>query len=152
MDKIKKISMGDFKEIKGLCLARWPNRKRWMDKETLRYYLKKNARYCLKYLGDGKILGFTLAMESHNCLRLDMILVDKNQRGKGKGRKLLEYLEKICRRDNLQTIFLSSGEEDYTEGSFNFYTTLGFQVAGSVYIHREKIMYFEKDLTKNQKN
>lgn len=146
MNKIEKISMADLGKITNFCRSRWPDFDEWCDKNTLEYFIKKSPQYCSKCIEDKKILGVALGVEKHNCLNIVVLLVDKNQRDKGIGSKLLEHLENTCSQNNLKTIYLDSGERDYTKGSLDFYTKRGYRIVGFANIHKEKLLFFEKEL------
>ena len=146
MDNIDKIRINDLEEVRKLCLSRWADLDEWFDIEKMKFFLERYSEYCIKFHENKKILGVILGDEMHKCLDIKIFLVEESQRGKGIGLQLLKHIEKVCRKNKLKTIFLTSGERDYATGAFNFYTKSGFKVAGFKVTHGEIALLFEKKL------
>jgi GNAT superfamily N-acetyltransferase len=65
------------------------------------------------------------------------IVVTKEARGKGVGRKLYEAFEKHCKKKNVKTI--ASIVQITNEGMQNFSTKMGFEQGGKFYCYEKQI-------------
>jgi GNAT superfamily N-acetyltransferase len=89
--------------------------------------------YGAKY--NGKIVGtFSLAIMDNiahlgkSSGLVEDVVVDKNMRSKGIGKKMMEYAIEICRNNNCYKMSLSSNIK--RERAHNFYEKLGFEKHG----------------------
>ncbi len=110
-------------------------------------YLGKKEKFCV-FLKDqnGEIHGgatgniFTM----HKLLFLDWVFIEKNLRGQGLGRKLLEEVEAEAKRKGCKAIMLDT----FSFQAEGFYAKLGYQRAGVIekQIGDHDRIYMKKDL------
>lgn len=80
---------------------------------------------------DGKSVGYTAVVPnlSEATLMISKIYVKKSVRGRGLGRKMLEFVENLCRKRQIETIWLTVNKNNLL--SIAWYSRMGFTNTGS---------------------
>jgi GNAT superfamily N-acetyltransferase len=130
-----------------LIQARWPEKNR----DYLDFFLREHGNYCLE-LKDEKntvnavLLARKTSKKDKVWLEIQIILVEGSLRRRGIGSHLMDEIEKICWKEGIKDLFLSSGEDDLANGSFSFYLKRGFKIVGSVRNPGESLLFFQKEV------
>ena len=74
---------------------------------------------------DNQIIGYAVLMTAYDESHLLNMCVDKKQQGQGLGRKLLKYLENICRYNHSHVFLLEVRESNPI--AKNLYQSFGFK-------------------------
>ncbi|MFH0969598.1 MAG: GNAT family N-acetyltransferase [Patescibacteria group bacterium] len=127
MLKFRKIKLTDKKEIEKL-LIQLTGKKVKVDMKSL---IKDEGADCLVLEENGKIIGFgSLIIHQIPCegfvARIEDVIIDQNQRGKGYGRKMMEELIKIAKKKKIKKINLTSNPKRVEARSL--YESLGFEL------------------------
>lgn len=77
---------------------------------------------------DDEIIAYAFLMTAYDEAHLLNMCVDKSQQGKGYGRKMLRYLENICRYNHCKTFLLEVRESNPI--AQNLYKSFGFTQIG----------------------
>lgn len=77
--------------------------------EDITDYLKNNITKIFVYEFNGKIIGFLIAQFNTKYIYLIVILVDREYRGKGIGKELMNYLEEKTNEQNIPLIETFTG-------------------------------------------
>jgi len=99
--------------------------------------LKKRTMFCA--FRNGKLIG-TIGLQGSEVVGA---YVSYSKRGKGIGKKLLSYLEKYARKQQIQRLELTS-----TPSAVNFYKSLGYQAKRSVVLNINGVDFMETSMTK----
>ncbi|MEM2014458.1 MAG: GNAT family N-acetyltransferase [Desulfurococcaceae archaeon] len=106
------------------------------DIDWIRAVLKSNSKRIIAIVAkyDGAVVGFAIAYRNGKRAYIDSIAVDKNYRGMGIGRAILEYLEKIFLEKRVKLVFLSV--KSWNVRALDFYLRNGYGVKSVVLILR----------------
>ncbi|MEM4557258.1 MAG: GNAT family N-acetyltransferase [Desulfurococcaceae archaeon] len=106
------------------------------DIDWIRAVLKSNSKRIIAIVAkyDGAVVGFAIAYRNGKRAYIDSIAVDKNYRGMGVGRAILEYLEKIFLEKRVKLVFLSV--KSWNVRALDFYLRNGYGVKSVVLILR----------------
>jgi ribosomal-protein-alanine N-acetyltransferase len=88
----------------------------------------KTGYHCIVLKQSEEIIGYAFLMTAYDESHLLNMCVDSCKQGKGYGRKLLHYLENICRYSLSKTFLLEVRESNLT--AQNLYTSFGFVQIG----------------------
>ncbi len=83
--------------------------------------------FCL--YDEGKLLAYLRSEEMGKLLHIGRVAVKENQRGKGYGRKLLDYLLAYAKKSGFEGVELSA-----VDTAVGFYEKLGFVKQGNFYL------------------
>jgi len=88
----------------------------------------------------GKILGFVLGFKlTKNEVFLDSLVVDKNARGEGIGKKLMEEFRSRLKKQNVEEYFLTTPL--FNKKTHLFYKKCGLKKAGKYILFYERFNY-----------
>ncbi|MEM0325860.1 MAG: GNAT family N-acetyltransferase [Desulfurococcaceae archaeon] len=106
------------------------------DIDWIRAVLKSNSKRIIAIVAkyNGAVVGFAIAYRNGKRAYIDSIAVDKNYRGMGIGRAILEYLEKIFLEKRVKLVFLSV--KSWNVRALDFYLRNGYGVKSVVLILR----------------
>ncbi|MEM0198895.1 MAG: GNAT family N-acetyltransferase [Desulfurococcaceae archaeon] len=106
------------------------------DIDWIRAVLKSNSKRIIAIVAkyNGAVVGFAIAYRNGKRAYIDSIAVDKNYRGMGVGRAILEYLEKIFLEKRVKLVFLSV--KSWNVRALDFYLRNGYGVKSVVLILR----------------
>jgi len=131
--QIKQCTEDDYSSILKLLKQLWPNRK--LKNETLKKVytiaLKCEKQKLIAALIDNQIVGFcSLTIKNNlwqagNLGHIDELIVDNNLRGKGIGRKLMNEIVQIAKKNKCNRIELDSAF--HREEAHQFYENIGFE-------------------------
>lgn len=116
-----------------------------VDAAYLRARLEEAATVAFLALYEGRAIGFAagLVFDSTHCprriARLSALIVDKDSRGHGAGRMLVDAFEAEARSRSCQFIELSSHLEREEDGTYDFYESIGYVTqtdAGTTYFRK----------------
>lgn len=135
---IIKISKATGKEIKEF------NKKEWHKADIEHYgepvrWLEKNI--ILKATEKGKIVGTVKAKYDGGVIYVRNLIVAKDKRGQGIGKRLMEEIEKIGKKLNTHKIFLFTMEK---WDASKFYKNLGYKKTADLpkhYLKRDFVIY-----------
>ncbi|MBP7189750.1 MAG: GNAT family N-acetyltransferase, partial [Rickettsiaceae bacterium] len=94
----------------------------------------------------GKVIGFVawsktdLVVSDAVRFHIEGLVIDKNYRSIGIGRKLMEFVESLARKKSPAIIDLTSGLRREKDGSHEFYKKLGYKNEGKMaklYLRKE---------------
>jgi len=120
--KITKLTNKDFDKAAKLYQEHYPCALAFITK-----YMKLEGIHLVVKEKD-KIIGMIVAPYSNmnpNLVEISFLAVDKEQRGKGTGTKLLKELEQRAKKQNKRSIIT------YSRSAIEFYQKRGFKKAGS---------------------
>lgn len=136
---IENCTRHDFETIFHLLTQLWPSRDldyNRLNKVFVKGLEAQNQLY-LKMVMDKKIIGFS-AISFLNTLygngalcHIDEIVIDEGYRGKGLGKKFIEYISEIARSRGCETLELESAL--HRNDAHRFYDNLGFERMGLVF-------------------
>ncbi|MEM1803806.1 MAG: GNAT family N-acetyltransferase [Desulfurococcaceae archaeon] len=106
------------------------------DIDWIRAVLKSNSKRIIAIVAkyNGAVVGFAIAYRNGKRAYIDSIAVDKNYRGMGIGKAILEYLEKIFLEKRVKLVFLSV--KSWNVRALDFYLRNGYGVKSVVLILR----------------
>ena len=140
--KIRKAVKKDFKVLARIMEVEYskkPYNDKWKKGEavkTLEFDSKNNLIYVATV--EGKVVGFVIfGKEYHNgkyTINVEELAVNNRFHGFGIGKKLMEFVERYCRKNNIDSIHLSSNKKSR---AFKFYKKLRY-VESKNFIHMYK--------------
>jgi GNAT superfamily N-acetyltransferase len=74
--------------------------------------------------------------QNGHFIRIQALVVKKELRGTGAGKKLIEYAEAWARETGTDLIFLNCGNKPEREGAHKFYPKMGFEAKSTGYVKR----------------
>lgn len=95
----------------------------WSQKSVLET-IDNPQTICLAAEKAGRLIGFVFAYTAADEAEIARIAVIKEQQKQGTGKRILEALEEICRKNKIQKLMLDVRESN--EGARAFYTKAGF--------------------------
>ena len=127
MSKFRKLKIKDRKEVESL-LSQLKNKKIKININTL---IKDKGCNCVVIKENKQVIGFgSLIVYQVPCIgyvaRIEDIIVDSNQRGKGYGKRLTEELIKMAKNKKVKRIDLTSNPKKAT--ARKLYKDLGFYI------------------------
>lgn len=122
----------DSLDFEGLSVLLFDNYKATIDKETLeREYLGDDKSIMIAYDEENnKVVGCAFIEIQKDYIRprkiiyVTYVAVDKNLRGNGIGRLIMNCAEEVCRKEDCQAIEFTSA--DYRTEAHAFYEYLGY--------------------------
>ncbi len=126
---IRKYTSKDRKKIKHLY------RDALYLEPTFSCYLDKHYKPFV-YEEDGKILGVIMLQQDYLMLDIFNLYVDIDHRGKGIGRKLLDFAGEYAKKKKLHGVKLETGKDN--RDAQKFYLKCGYQKVGEVKNYRLK--------------
>lgn len=130
--KIRKLTKKDFKEVYNIMKKEYgktPYNEKWNWKnglKVLNYYLKIGKGYVA--IIDDKIVGFTIIRKEPSnegmWLIVEELAIDSKCQGKGIGRKLMEKVESICKKNKIKYIHLMTSKK---APAYKFYKRMGYK-------------------------
>ncbi|MDX7999210.1 GNAT family N-acetyltransferase [Xenorhabdus sp. Reich] len=87
------------------------------------------ALHVVVFDGEKPIGVLRVIVKDSNIIKVGRVAVLKDYRGRGVGRKVMEYIEDYGRKNNITTIELSS--QCHAQ---SFYESLGYQAQGEIYL------------------
>jgi ribosomal protein S18 acetylase RimI-like enzyme len=134
MIQISKTTNKDIKEF---------NDKEWA-KADMEHYGKKVSwrpkKFILKATENGKIVGTIEFQIRAGVTSIELLIVAKNEREQGVGKKLMQETEKIARKKGSHKIYLITGKD---WEAVRFYKALGYQETGELLRHSIKRDFIE---------
>jgi ribosomal protein S18 acetylase RimI-like enzyme len=127
------------KELLPLTQQSFPNLR--FNRQDMRNRLKRGKTFVVKMYRKAP-LGFIHLMDKNETLWVDMLAMDRNERGKGWGKKLLLKAEKLARLQEFK--FVSLHVDELNIKAQMFYEHLGYRM-----LHhdpRTKCYLYTKDL------
>lgn len=139
MVKIQETTQADIKAF---------NEKQWERADTDHYGKPmgwEEKRFALKAVQDGKIVGCLRLRIEGGVADLSQVIVDKEYRGKGIGKKLVFAAEKLAKKNGCHLVELVTGK-DWPAATF--YEPLGYTLAGEApnYFHKKDFLWFVKEI------
>ena len=115
-------------------------------KERLSFYQTTPGHHIMVVEENSVIFGFVaytitelFILQGRRCFIMGLV-VDKEKRGHGIGRKLMEHVEAHAGQENCLVIDLTSGKRRAPSGSHDFYRALGYGNDGAyakLYLRKE---------------
>ncbi|MCR5422209.1 MAG: GNAT family N-acetyltransferase [Bacilli bacterium] len=111
--------------------------KKYNDEE-IKEIMKDNNRNIFVYEEDNKVLGYVFwiiytntnpSLQSIKTLYIDDFCVLENERGKGIGKKLYEYIKKFAKQNDCYNITLNVWNNN---SAYHFYQSLGLKVQKTI--------------------
>ena len=104
---------------------------RFQSARAIREQINEGYRYFIA-VGDGRELGYFCIMprETENSMFISKVYVDSEFRGLGIARAMIGHVEEICRRWDLDTMYLTVNKNNTR--SIAAYEKMGFYNAGSI--------------------
>jgi GNAT superfamily N-acetyltransferase len=141
---IKKLTKTDFPDFIYLLHQLWPGKNINSKKcrQIYKYYLKNDNYLILGYFAEAGLIGaLTLSLRRtffHNgrTTIIEDLIVDKDWREKGIGRKLVKQAEKILHKLGIKNIELNT--DFHREVARKFWLSLGYKCLG--YQYRKLLM------------
>lgn len=118
--------------------------KMWRDEDIEHYGKSVNwtiKDFIFKASDDSKIIGRIDGKIEAGVVFIDSLIVDKNQRGKGVGKKLVAAVEMFGKEHKAHKVYLFTMEEWQAS---KFYKKLGYQKSGTLpkhYLGRDFVIY-----------
>lgn len=123
---VRKKEMKDVLKIMIKEFSKSPWNEKWTPKKALKT-LKSYGGKIYVALENKEILGFILVNEfyyfSGPCINIEEFVISKKYQGKGVGKKLLEYIEKMYREKKFSKIYLLTMKK---AEAYKFYRKKGF--------------------------
>jgi len=138
--KIEKMNKADLNEVaKILCTVFNEEGENWNEENSLKRVegsFQDDGHYVARV--DGRIVGMVMSMpvalELDTVLLVDMLVVLREYRGKGIGRKLWESIESYAKEKGYKSVRLFANPN---WDSYNLYIKLGYQPSGWVELFKE---------------
>lgn len=132
MHKIRKLRKKDREHIIELFnqLVSKPEKFNYFKDLNIDLMIRDRNCHCVvvehnkKVIGFGSIIVFLTPVHGHKG-RIEDIIIHKDHRGQGLGKKLVEELISIAKNKNIRNIHLTSNPS--REAARNLYKTLGFE-------------------------
>ncbi len=127
MPLFRKLKSKDKKEIENLFVQLTKKK----IKININSLIKDRGANCLVLEESGKVVGFG-SLIIHQVTykgmvaRIEDIIVDQSQRGKGFGRKIMEELIKIAKKKKIKSVNLTSNPKRIE--ARNLYKSMGFEL------------------------
>ncbi len=141
--KIRKATKEDFSRIAELINEEYskpPYHEPWKKKnaiKTLNYFAKVGK---ILVLIEERIIGFIISRDEYynegSATMIEELIVDNEFKGRGFGRKLVEYVEKQGKKKKIKRVLLMASKD---APAFKFYKKMG-------YIPSKKTVLFRKRL------
>ncbi len=129
-----KVSPKGSKKLKEFNRREWPS----ANLEHFGHSRDWNTKHYILEAYDHQNLVGTLGLKIEaGVAYIGTMLVAKDQRRKGIGKKLMEKAKQIAKQDNAHKIYLQTGNDWQ---SVHFYEKLGYKITGRLLNH-----YFNKD-------
>lgn len=127
MPLFRKLKSKDKKEIENLFVQLTKKK----IKININSLIKDRGANCLVLEESGKVVGFGSLIihqvpSKGMVARIEDIIVDQSQRGKGFGRKIMEELIKIAKKKKIKSVNLTSNPKRIE--ARNLYKSMGFEL------------------------
>ena len=111
------------------------NEREWVNAD-LEHYGKgtkwQEGKNKIVALDGNKIVGYLNMEFKAGVVLIKNIIVAKEKRGSGIGKRLMQKVEQIAKKDSLHKIYLETGKNWQ---SVKFYKSLGYQITGELKNH-----------------
>lgn len=136
--KIRKAKLKDIPEC--VKLSKVPEFKIGGSFPDKKYLTESLKSLFLVAEEKGKILGFVLGFKlTRTEVFLDLLVVDKNARGEGIGKKLMEGFRKRLKKQNVEGYFLTAPM--FNKKTHKFYNKCGLKKGGKYILFYERFNY-----------
>lgn len=140
---IRKAKRGDFNKIAELMnkeYSKHPYHEPWKKKnaiKTLNYFSKVGEIFVLI---DKEIIGFIISRDEYyndgGSTMIEELIVDSDFQGKGFGKKLVNSVERHCKKKKIKRVLLMASKN---ASAFHFYKKMG-------YVPSKRTVLFRKEL------
>jgi ribosomal protein S18 acetylase RimI-like enzyme len=117
------------------------NKKEWREMDIKNYGKPvhwNHKDFILKATEDGKTVGLIKAEHDGGVIFIETLIIEKEKRGLGIGKKLITEIEKQGKKIGVHKIYLYTGKK---WGANNFYKKMGYKLTDQLPNHYFKVNF-----------